>query len=572
MDKQETLHIYTRVSSRQQAREDKVSLDDQERLGKEHADRLGYKWKVWREGDASASSDDLDKRPQMVAFLNDVKAGLVKHLYCYHINRLSRDDSEAQYLIRSALFGAKVVVHTASGIMDSATSAQKFLFGVQQLQANLEQADRTARLRRGRLGAVKNHYWHGGSAVFGFQVVDRKLVPHPEESKIVRLVFEMAAEGISLQKIQVKLLELGVQSSRGKKVVSLGSIRQMLKNTHPLGYYDYTCQQEEQTIRVPIEGTPIVSEKLAKRVRDRFKAGTRKQTKRKKFLYLLADFLMCGCCETRLAGRYTPPKNGVRKTSSANRYYCPKNERHWKKQAISASEKWTRKRLCENNRSLHRPSIDSLIWETVIATVSDSAVLKEAIKKEQLAKRWLEDAETVNRKASLATAQRKLQIKLATIQDAIEEAEVRFLMKEVDEKTHKGTCKRLLEFRDEVESALADCRIEERELEDQQQWIDWVKAYEHQYQLDRNSELSDAEKKDYLRGIVDTITVHLNEDNSHRLTVNYKLPIHLDSIKYIDTKSKPKKYEVADGNRAQILDGLNMRSPTHSGIKKKAQK
>ena len=58
---QETLHIYTRVSTRVQDT-DGTSLDTQRDLGISRSEEMGFSHKVWNEGGASSHHEDLENK------------------------------------------------------------------------------------------------------------------------------------------------------------------------------------------------------------------------------------------------------------------------------------------------------------------------------------------------------------------------------------------------------------------------------------------------------------------------------------------------------------------------------
>ena len=78
---QETLHIYTRISSRSQ--EDGTSLETQTDLGIEKSKDLGMKYKLWNEGTQSSHHEDLLNRPKIVELLQEIEDGKVKHLFVF---------------------------------------------------------------------------------------------------------------------------------------------------------------------------------------------------------------------------------------------------------------------------------------------------------------------------------------------------------------------------------------------------------------------------------------------------------------------------------------------------------
>jgi len=59
---------------------------------------------------------------------------------------------------------------------------------------------------------------------------DGKLIVHEEQAKVVRLIYEMAALGISLARISSQLEDMGISSPRGKKVWSKETLRKILCN------------------------------------------------------------------------------------------------------------------------------------------------------------------------------------------------------------------------------------------------------------------------------------------------------------------------------------------------------
>ena len=91
----DTLHIYTRVSTRIQDT-DGTSLDTQKKIGIEKSKELGFSHKIWNEGGASSHHEDLENRPVLMHLLSEVENGSVKHLWVYNNDRLSRNEITQQ--------------------------------------------------------------------------------------------------------------------------------------------------------------------------------------------------------------------------------------------------------------------------------------------------------------------------------------------------------------------------------------------------------------------------------------------------------------------------------------------
>lgn len=63
-----------------------------------------------------------------------------------------------------------------------------------------------------------------------------KLIIHEKQAEIVRLIYEMAASGVSLARISAQLEDMGVLSPRGKEVWSKETLRKILLNEKYAGH------------------------------------------------------------------------------------------------------------------------------------------------------------------------------------------------------------------------------------------------------------------------------------------------------------------------------------------------
>ena len=103
----ETLHIYTRVSTKVQDDEG-TSLATQKELGIRKSKDLGMKHKVWNEGAASSHHEDLMNRPVLVQLLQEIEQGNIKHLFVFNNDRLSRN-VQTQFVVKSQLMKNNVL-------------------------------------------------------------------------------------------------------------------------------------------------------------------------------------------------------------------------------------------------------------------------------------------------------------------------------------------------------------------------------------------------------------------------------------------------------------------------------
>lgn len=198
----ETLHIYTRVSTSAQESEG-TSLDSQQQLGKNLAKTLGFNFKVWNEGGQSSSKDDLDNRPVLVDLLSEVDSGEVNHLYVFNTDRLSRNQ-RTWGMIRYKLNHNKVLLYTGSdpSPIDLQNPTDDLLVGLLSEISQYDNRLRRERFRLGKLNRVKQGGWLGGPPPFGYQLINKKLVPHPEERKWVNYIFQSYKDRKSVREMK----------------------------------------------------------------------------------------------------------------------------------------------------------------------------------------------------------------------------------------------------------------------------------------------------------------------------------------------------------------------------------
>ena len=145
----DTLHIYTRVSSSIQ-QEEGTSLETQQELGLERATKLGLDHRLWNEGGQSSAHDDLANRPVLSELLGLVDDGLVKHLYVWNADRLSRN-LNTWGMIRFKLIKNEVTLHTPTGEKILSDPATNMMLGIMSEISLYDNQIRTERFRLGRL-------------------------------------------------------------------------------------------------------------------------------------------------------------------------------------------------------------------------------------------------------------------------------------------------------------------------------------------------------------------------------------------------------------------------------------
>jgi len=556
---QDTLHIYTRVSSRIQDT-DGTSLDTQRDLGISRSEEMGFSHKVWNEGGASSHHEDLENRPVLLNLLSGVENGSVKHLFVFNNDRLSRNEITAQ-TIRIALQRNDVVLYTKDGQFDLSNPSDKLFKTILDGIAQYDNALRTERGRLGKIARVKQGFWYGAPPPYGYELVDKKLSIHPEESKWIKKIFNWFYQGKSPIWIKSQLDQSGMEPRRKKGSWSIGSISRLSKNTHYIGSYTWEDKKSEEVITCTCP--PIVDETVWNQVQEKRTSSAlrTKQKNRTKHFYLLRDLMWCGDCGSKIAGRTKPSKN-------EQHYYCPNKERNWVKGTHPKDKKWKRGKVgthgCSTVRSLNIPLTDKFVWNKVLEIVSESSILKEGFKKDVLQSKYQSDGENKKQLQDGKKKSRRLMKELQQVQSSIAEVETNNLLKRYDLEVYQKIKSNLDSELKSIKDKIEQTRIKTKELGEQKQWLDWIEKYHHR--IGEMTSLSETEGKDYLTGILDRIEVQYDSDKKeHILDIKFKLPLVGDGIEYQDKKNKKKGYRVVEGDP---VTGVKIPLRDHTGKSK----
>jgi DNA invertase Pin-like site-specific DNA recombinase len=536
----DTLHIYTRVSTRVQD-EEGTSLATQKELGIAKSKDLKMKHKVWNEGAASSHHEDLLNRPILAKLLLDMEQGEIKHLFVFNNDRLSRNE-DTQFVIKSALRKNDVVLYTKDGQFDLNNPQDKLFKSLLDSVAEYDNALRAERSRLGKINKVRQGFWYGAPPPYGYELLESKLSPHPVESKWVKKMFRWFYDGKSITWIKSQLDKNGVLARRGK-LFTTGSINVLLQNTHHTGHYNWTDKKSGETIACFCPA--IVDETVWNEVqRRREEIFARKgQNNRTKRFYLLRNLMFCGECGSQMSGRIHDLRN-------EKSYFCPNKSRNWKNGVIPQDQKWKRGKVgnhgCDMNRSLNIPITDKFVWEQVMETVSKSSILKQGFKDEVLKSKFAGDAETARELKNQKTKSNRLKKDLQQVQTSIADNETNNLLKKYDGEVYSiiknNLDAELKSKKDEVEQT----RLRIKELGNQQRWLDWVEKYADQ--VGAMDDFSNDDKKEYLDGILDRIEVVLDkETNDHHLDITFAMGLVGDGIEYHDPKNKSVGYTVIEG-------------------------
>ena len=151
----------------------------------------------------------------------------------------------------------------------------------------------------------------GGIILYGYKVIDKKVVIDEGKAPAVRYMFEEYANGKPKKQIVAELNGKGYRTNKGKPF-TFNSFQYCLSNEKYIGID--TADGVENYARYPV----IIDEKLFRAVQERLKFnGKRPAAQKAKVEYLLSGKAYCGLCGASMFGI-----SGTSRTKGRHSYYA----------------------------------------------------------------------------------------------------------------------------------------------------------------------------------------------------------------------------------------------------------
>lgn len=163
------------------------------------------------------------------------------------------------------------------------------------------------KVKRGMNESRKKGNFTGGSILFGYKVINKKLVVDEDQAAVVRYIFEQYANNVYVKDIMAELNERGILN-RGKPFAR-NTVYNLLKNEKYAGIYRHGDEVFTNIYPriVPDNVFSIVRNKLEEMHYGKHDSEA---------VYLLKGKLICGYCGNSIASESGTTKAGVIK-----RYY-----------------------------------------------------------------------------------------------------------------------------------------------------------------------------------------------------------------------------------------------------------
>ncbi|EKS41462.1 recombinase family protein [Afipia broomeae] len=162
--------------------------------------------------DPAFSGGNLD-RPALKRLLADIDAGEVDVIVVYKIDRLTRSLADFAKLVEA--FDAKSISFVAvTQQFNTTTSMGRLTLNVLLSFAQFERELSSERVRDKVAASRQKGKWTGGTIPLGYDIKDKKLVPHATERKTVEYIFTKYLELQGFQKLIADLDAKGIVTKR----------------------------------------------------------------------------------------------------------------------------------------------------------------------------------------------------------------------------------------------------------------------------------------------------------------------------------------------------------------------
>ena len=187
------------------------------------------------------SGESIQDRPQVQLLLRDVSKGIYKGVLVVEVERLARGNTKDQGVVAEAFQISKTKIITITKTYDTTNEFDEEYFEFGLFMSRREYKTIRRRMQAGLLESVKEGNYVGSRRPYGYDIVrvnkkERILVEKPEESKVVKMIFNWFTEdGENAGWIARKLTELHIPTMTGNSEWHRGTIKDILQNIHYTG-------------------------------------------------------------------------------------------------------------------------------------------------------------------------------------------------------------------------------------------------------------------------------------------------------------------------------------------------
>jgi site-specific DNA recombinase len=276
-----------------------VTVNRQKRLALEDCKKLGLivqgKY-VYIDNGASAWKRDR-KRPGWDELIASCKRGEIKHIVCYHPDRLMRQPRDLEELLSiSDEYG--IILYGRVNARDLQNPDDRYALRIEIAHACRSSDDTSRRLKDKFQERAEDGYYHG-TRPYGYTKNGMKIIP--TEAEVVREIFRRFTNGETPYAIAVDLNARGIHTTKGKAWTET-AVRRTLHGGHAAGI-NVHHGQEIGVGKWPAIITRAQWDFAQELLTFRSSAARTERAKRKApRSYILRGLVVCGKCGTAMAG------------------------------------------------------------------------------------------------------------------------------------------------------------------------------------------------------------------------------------------------------------------------------
>ena len=368
--------IYIRYSSHRQT--DSFSIEYQKDECMKYLQSQGYKF-VKQYVDEAKSGKKTAGREAFDEMIFDAEQGKFDKIIVFSFSRSFRNTRDALNYNYELSEKYGVVIESVIERIDMTNPHGKFsgtnLFAMHELQADII----AAHVKSGMYIAAKQGYYLGGFVPFGYRLYEtgeftrgkarKKYEPHPDEKEIVKRMFEMYADGFSLDYIQKQLKDNGIKGRKGG-IMTVQTMARIFKSPFYIGVREYKIKGYEP-LYIENAVPALIDINLWNTIQAKHEKNALPEPRKTKRLYTLTGKLHCGNCGAHLFGMH---KGDSRNEKWSYTYYVCSNKKSRKTCDMKNLRKDVIEKYCidEIKKHILNPESIKAIAEYIVDIAGDA--------------------------------------------------------------------------------------------------------------------------------------------------------------------------------------------------------
>ena len=241
---------YIRVSTEQQATDDKFGIDVQKQAILLYANEHGYNIVDWKVDKVSGAKDD---RPALneILYSDNVSNPPFEAVIVFKNDRVARDTKLYFYYLYTLEKKNITLLSTKEEFQEGSDFANIYR-ALLQFVAEQERKNIALRTSKGRSIKAQCGGYSGGRCPYGYKVSDGRLIINEDERPIVEYIFARYEENTPMLTIAEELNEQGYKTRKGTRFLNV-TVKSIIGN-RPLyeGMYKYGDMNWVKGVHEPI--------------------------------------------------------------------------------------------------------------------------------------------------------------------------------------------------------------------------------------------------------------------------------------------------------------------------------